>query len=121
MAKIIIVEDDKFLRDLITQKVLKEGYLVVEAVNGEEGVAKAKEEKPDLMLLDLILPGIDGFEVLRQVKENPETSSIPVIILSNLGQKDDVERGMKLGAADYLIKAHFTPGEILTKIKSILK
>ena len=121
MAKIIIVEDDKFLRDLITQKVLKEGYLVVEAVNGEEGVAKAKEEKPDLMLLDLILPGIDGFEVLRQVKENPETSSIPVIILSNLGQKDDVERGMKLGAADYLIKAHFTPGEILAKIKSILK
>ncbi|MDO8474092.1 MAG: response regulator [bacterium] len=121
MAKIVIVEDDKFLRDLITQKVLKEGYLVVEAVSGEEGVAKAKEEKPDLMLLDLILPGIDGFEVLRQVKENPETSSIPVIILSNLGQKDDVERGMNLGAADYLIKAHFTPGEILTKIKSILK
>lgn len=121
MAKILIVEDDKFLRELITQKVLKEGYQVVEAVDGEEGIAKIKEEKPDLVLLDLILPGVDGFEVLRQAKENPETSNIPVIILSNLGQKDDVERGMKLGAADYLVKANFTPGEILSKIKSILK
>lgn len=121
MAKIVIVEDDKFLRELITQKVLKEGYQVVEATNGEEGIAKIKEEKPNLVLLDLILPGIDGFEVLRQAKENSETSNIPVIILSNLGQKDDVGRGMKLGAADYLVKAHFTPGEILSKIKSILK
>lgn len=121
MAKILIVEDDKFLRELMVQKILKEGYQVVEGINGEEGVAKAKEEKPDLMLLDLILPGIDGFEALRQVKDNPETATIPVIILSNLGQKDDVERGMKLGATDYMIKAHFTPGEILAKIKSILK
>lgn len=121
MAKIVIVEDDKFLRDLIAQKVLKEGHQVVEAVNGEEGILKIKEEKPDLVLIDLILPGIDGFEVLRQVKENSGTSAIPVVILSNLGQKDDVERGMKLGAADYLVKAHFTPGEILAKIKAILK
>ncbi|OHA66715.1 MAG: hypothetical protein A3C82_00635 [Candidatus Wildermuthbacteria bacterium RIFCSPHIGHO2_02_FULL_47_12] len=120
MAKILIVEDDKFLRELITQKVAKEGYQAVEAINGEEGIAMAKEEKPDLILLDLILPGIDGFEVLRQIKGSADTSGIPVIILSNLGQKDDVERGMKLGAADYLIKAHFTPGEILVKIKSIL-
>lgn len=120
MAKILIVEDDKFLRELITQKILKEGYQTAEAINGEEGVAKAKEEKPDLILLDLILPGIDGFEALRQVKEDPDIAHIPVIVLSNLGQKDDVERGMKLGAADYMIKAHFTPGEILAKIKSIL-
>lgn len=121
MAKIVIVEDDKFLRELIVQKVRKEGYEVVEAINGKEGVAKAKAEKPDLVLLDLILPGIDGFEVLRQIKEDAETSAIPVVILSNLGQKDDVERGMKLGASDYLVKAHFTPGEILAKIKTILK
>lgn len=121
MAKIVIVEDDKFLRELITQKVRKEGYEVVEAINGEDGVAKTKAEKPDLVLLDLILPGIDGFEVLRQIKEDVESSVIPVVILSNLGQKDDVERGMKLGASDYLVKAHFTPGEILAKIKTILK
>ena len=121
MAKIVIVEDDKFLRELITQKILKEGYQVVGAVNGEEGVAKTKEVKPDLVLLDLILPGIDGFEVLRQIKEDPETSKVPVIILSNLGQKDDVERGVRLGASDYMVKAHFTPGEIVAKIKAILK
>ena len=121
MAKIVIVEDDKFLRELITQKILKEGYQVVGAVNGEEGVAKTKEVKPDLVLLDLILPGIDGFEVLRQIKEDPETYKVPVIILSNLGQKDDVERGVQLGASDYMVKAHFTPGEIVAKIKAILK
>ncbi len=119
--KILIIEDDKFLRELINKKLAKEGYDIIEAVDGEDGTRKAKEEKPDLVLLDLILPGIDGFEVLHRVKQDIETSAMPVIILSNLGQKDDVERGMKLGAADYLIKAHFTPGEIVEKVKNILK
>ncbi len=119
--KILIVEDDRFLRELITQKLIREGYDTVEAVDGEEGIKKIKEEKPDLTLLDLILPGIDGFEVLIKAKEDPLTAVIPVIILSNLGQKDDVDRGMKLGAVDYMIKAHFTPGEIISKVKSVLK
>src|SRR3989344_5852642 len=118
--KILIIEDDKFLRELIAQKVLKEGYLVTEAVDGEDGAKKAKEEVPNLILLDLILPGIDGFEVLTKVKEDRTTAQIPVIIFSNLGQKDDVEKGLKLGAIDYLIKAHFTPGEIIEKIKKII-
>ena len=118
---ILIIEDDKFLRELITQKLIKEGYEVSEAVDGEEGMKKVKEEKPDLVLLDLILPGIDGFEVLSKMREDPALASIPVIILSNLGQKEDVERGLKLGAIDYLIKAHFTPGEIIEKIKAALK
>lgn len=117
---ILIVEDDKFLRELISQKLQKEGYDVSAAVDGEEGITKIKEEKPSLVLLDLILPGIDGFEVLTQMKADPNISSIPVIILSNLGQKEDVERGLKIGATDYLIKAHFTPGEIIEKIKKIL-
>jgi len=121
MAKILIVEDDRFLRELITQKLIREGYDTVEAVDGEDGIKKIKEEIPDLVLLDLILPGIDGFEVLTKAKEDPLTVNIPVIILSNLGQKDDVDRGIKLGAVDYMIKAHFTPGEIISKIKSILK
>lgn len=119
--KILIVEDDKFLRDLISQKLAKEGYEVDEAVDGEEGVKMIKEVKPDLVLLDLILPGIDGFEVLVKMKENSSISSTPVIILSNLGQKEDVEKGLKLGAVDYLIKAHFTPGEIIDKIRAVLK
>ncbi len=119
--KILIIEDDKFLRELITRKLLNEAYEVSEAVDGEEGIKKIKEEKPDLILLDLILPGIDGFEVLSKKKEDPALASIPVIILSNLGQKDDVEKGLKMGAVDYLIKAHFTPGEIIEKIKVVLK
>ncbi len=119
--KILVVEDDKFLRELITQKLSREGYDVKEAVDGEEGVIKTKEEKPDIILLDLILPGIDGFEVLAKIKEDPEVENIPVVILSNLGQRDDVERGLKLGAVDFLIKAHFTPGEIIEKVEKIMK
>lgn len=118
---ILVIEDDKFLRELIVQKLIKENYQVSEAVDGEQGIKKIKEEKPDLVLLDLILPGIDGFEVLSKMREDSNVSSIPVIILSNLGQKEDVERGLKLGAIDYLIKAHFTPGEIIEKIKNVLK
>ncbi len=119
--KILIIEDDKFLRELISMKLQKEGYTIVEAVDGEEGEKKIREEKPDLVLLDLILPGIDGFEVLSRIKEDPTVSSIPVIILSNLGQKEEIEKGLKLGAIDFLVKAHFTPGEIIEKIKNILK
>ena len=119
--KILIVEDDKFLRELIARKLTDEGFEIVEAVDGEDGIKKIKETKPDLVLLDLILPSIDGFEVLSRVKEDASLASIPIIILSNLGQKEEVEKGLELGAADYLIKAHFTPGEIIEKIKNILK
>jgi len=117
---ILIVEDDKFLRELISQKLVKEGYNISQAIDGEEGLKKIKEEKPDLVLLDLILPGIDGFEVLARVQEEQGAIRVPVIILSNLGQKEDVEKGLKLGAVDYLVKAHFTPGEIIEKMKRIL-
>ncbi len=119
--KILIVEDDKFLRELISKKLKDEGYQLAQAIDGEEGVVKAKEVSPDLILLDLILPGIDGFEVLSRIKNDSIVSSVPVIILSNLGQKEEIEKGIKLGAIDYLIKAHFTPGEIVEKIKEVLK
>lgn len=118
---ILIIEDDKFLRELIAQKLIKEGYKTSEAIEGEEGLKKIQEEKPDLVLLDLILPGIDGFEVLSKVKTDPELTKIPVIILSNLGQKEEIERGLKLGARDYLVKANFTLSEIIKKIKKILE
>jgi len=119
--KILIIEDDKFLRELITRKLINEGYDTVEAADGEEGVRVTKTEKPDLVLLDLILPGIDGFEALARIRKDEELVNIPVIILSNLGQREDIERGLKLGATDYLIKAHFSPGEIIEKVASILK
>ncbi len=119
--KILIVEDDAFLRELITRKLIDENYEVVPAMDGEDGVKKIKEEKPDLVLLDLILPGIQGYEVLSKIKEDKATSSIPVIILSNLGQKEEVEKGIKLGAADFLVKAHFNPDDIISKIRAVLK
>jgi len=121
MKTILIIEDDRFLRELIVRKLKGEGYQTNEAADGEEGCEKVKKSPPDLVLLDLILPGIDGFEVLSKIKEEPTLSAIPVIILSNLGQREEVEKGLKMGAVDYLIKAHFTPGEIIEKIKAVLK
>lgn len=121
MKKILIVEDDKFLRELMAQKLVREGYEILESVDGEDGLKKVKNEKPDLVLLDLILPSMDGFEVLTRIKEEVTDGAPPVIILSNLGQKEDVEKGLKLGAVDYLIKAHFTPGEIIEKVKNVLR
>ena len=118
--KILLIEDDKFLRDLMNKKLLSMGYDVVAAADGESGLTMIKESKPDVVLLDLILPGINGFEVLERAKKDPETASIPVIILSNLGQSEDIEKGLKLGAKDFLVKAHFTPQEIINKLKAIL-
>ncbi len=118
--KILIVEDDKFLRELISRKLAGRGYEVETAVDGEDGFEKIKKTKPDVVLLDLILPGIDGFEVLSRVKKEKEVQDVPIIILSNLGQKEDIERGLSLGAIDYLIKAHFTPQEIIEKVKEVL-
>jgi len=121
MPKILIIEDDKFLRELIVRKLsIEKEFEIVNAVDGESGLKVFKESKPDIVLLDLILPGIDGFEVLTKMKQDPALSPVPVIILSNLGQKDDVEKGMKLGAVDYMVKAHFTPNEIVEKVKQTL-
>jgi len=119
--KILIIEDDKFLRRVIARKLAGEGYEIIEALDGEKGLKSAQDEKPDIILLDLILPGIDGFEVLSGLKQNSSTANIPIMILSNLGQKEDIDKGMKMGAIDYLIKAHFTPGEIAERIEKILK
>lgn len=118
--RVLLVEDDSFLRDLISQKLVKEGFQVTQGVDGEDGLTKATQEKPHIVLLDLILPGLDGFEVLKQIRSNSTIASVPVIILSNLGQKDDIEKGMRLGATDYLVKAHNTPGEIIDKVKAVL-
>ncbi len=118
--KILVVEDDKFLRELINRKLQSENFETVLAIDGEVALELVEKEKPDIILLDLILPGINGFEVLTKIKENDKVKEIPVIILSNLGQKDDIEKGMGLGANDYLVKAHFTPNEIIEKINQTL-
>ncbi|MDD5098192.1 MAG: response regulator [Candidatus Pacebacteria bacterium] len=118
--KILLIEDDKFLRELMNKKLLSLDFEVSTAADGEEGLEKIKAEKPEVVLLDLILPGINGFEVLERAKKDPTTANIPIIILSNLGQSEDIEKGLKLGAKDFLVKAHFTPQEIVNKLKSIL-
>ena len=119
-AFILLIEDDKFLRELLVRKLETVGFKISTAVDGNEALKKVKEELPELVLLDLVLPGVDGFDILKEIKEDSATSKIPVIILSNLGQREEVERGLKLGADDYLIKAHFTPDEIITKITNLL-
>lgn len=122
MAKnILIIEDDDFFRELVKKKFSSKELHVFEAIDGEKGIEAIKEKKPDLILLDLLLPNVDGFEVLVKIKSDPETSSIPVIILSNLGQQEDIERGLKLGAIDYLIKSQFDIDQVIEKIKNILE
>lgn len=121
MIKILIVEDDKFLRELLQSKLNKEDFSISVAENGEEGIKKVKEEQPNLVLLDLILPNIDGFEVLKRIKDDPAIAATKVIVLSNLGQKEDTDRALNLGAVDYLVKAHFTLDEIVKKAKKYLE
>ena len=118
--RILVIEDDKFLRELIAQKLIKEGYETSEAVDGEEGIKKIKEEKPDLILLDLILPKVHGFEVLNKLKEDEETKDIPVIVLTNLEGIGDVEKAIELGATTYLVKANYSLEEVIEKIKKAL-
>lgn len=115
--KILIIEDEKDLRFFIAQALKNEGFEVLEAINGEEGMEILKKEKPDLILLDLILPGMSGYEFLEMIKKDSKLETIPVIILSNLGQEEEIERGLKLGAIDFLIKANFSLDEIVEKIK----
>ncbi|MBI4092871.1 MAG: response regulator [Candidatus Kerfeldbacteria bacterium] len=118
--RILVVEDDSFLAGMYVTKLGLEGFSVDLASDGREGLKKAKDGKPDLVLLDIVLPVMDGFTMLEHMKSDPELRSIPVVLLTNLGQKSDVEKGLNLGAADYLIKAHFMPNEVIEKIKRIL-
>ncbi|MEK7535656.1 MAG: response regulator [Patescibacteria group bacterium] len=121
MKTIFIVEDDKFLRDLASQKLESEGFKLNSATTGTEALEYLeKNPRPDIIVLDLILPGLSGFEVLEKVKANPNLKDVPVLILSNLGQEEDIEKAKKLGAVDYLVKAHFSFAEIIKKIREII-
>lgn len=119
--KILIVEDDSFLLRMYSTKLGIEGFKILAAADGEKAVRTVKKDLPDLILLDLMLPKKDGFEVLRELKQDAGTKNIPVIVLTNLGQKSDIDRCYELGAADYLIKAHFIPSEVILKIKRIFE
>lgn len=119
--KIVIVEDDEFLRSLNAKRLETEGFKVAVAVDGQNAIDLIPKEKPDLIFLDLLLPGIDGFEVLKKIKADDQTKNIPVVVFSNLGQKEDIEKAHSLGATDFLVKANFTLDDVVAKIKEILK
>lgn len=119
--KILVVEDDQFLLEMYSAKLKSSGFLVDIAQNGEQAVSKAEEFMPDLILLDIVIPKLDGFEVLKKLRDNPKTRNIKVIALTNLGQQSEVEKGMSLGADDYFIKAHFTPSEIVYRINKFFE
>lgn len=121
--KVLVVEDDPFLHNLLADylTVLRKRGVVVELVtNGEEALRKARELKPDIMLLDIVLPGKNGFEVLEELRAEEQFKTLPVIIISNLSQPQDIERAKKLGVSEYLVKANFMPNEFVDKIISLI-
>ncbi len=117
---ILLVEDDPFLIEIYSKKLAEEGFFAEVVSNGEEVLAKVKEKKPELVILDIVLPQVDGWEILQQIKQDPELKNTKVVILSNLGQKEEVEKGIESGAEKYLIKAHFTPSQVVEEIKKII-
>ncbi|MBU2109353.1 response regulator [Patescibacteria group bacterium] len=117
---ILIIEDDTFFQNLISKKLVNEGFEVLVASDSRQALSILEEKKPNLIVLDLILPVLDGFGILSIIKKDEKTKDIPVIILSNLGQKEEIEKAIALGAVDFMIKVNFTPEEIVRKIKSII-
>ena len=119
--RILLVEDDRFLRRAAETSLKRHGFIVQVAVDGEEALRVAAAERPDLILLDLILPKLPGFEVLRSLKSNPDLASIPVIVLSNLGQDHDVQQAVDLGALSYLVKANLSLEELARRVEEALQ
>jgi len=122
MSKLIIfVEDEPALQKVLGATLEQSGYEVKSAFDGQSGLALIKQFKPAMVLLDLILPKKDGFEVLQEIKNDPETKDIPVIVLTNLESPHDVEKAIKLGATTYLVKANYELHEVMEKIKELVK
>jgi len=134
MKKILLVEDDPFLIDIYTTKLKESGFKLETADNGEEALKKIRKKNaanfeknkkknlwPDVLILDIVLARIDGWQVLQEIKKDEKLKDLKIIVFTNLGQKEEVEKGLRLGATKYLIKAHYTPSELVEEIKKILK
>ena len=120
MKKILFIEDESALQKTFGEILSQEGYEMFSALDGEIGLRLVKEKKPDLVLLDLILPKVDGFDVLKKIKEDEETKNIPVIVLTNLEGMKDINKVIELGATTYLVKANYSLVEVLEKIKKVI-
>ncbi len=119
---ILVAEDDIFISDIYDVKLTSAGYRVEIAHNGKEAIEKLQAGvRPNLMLLDIVMPYVDGFGVLEEFSKHPEWSDIPIVLLTNLSQKEDIDRAISLGARDYLIKSHFTPSEVLSKVEKYIR
>lgn len=119
--KILIIEDEKILAEMYKDKFIKAGFEVFSAFESRDGLELARKEKPDLIILDILLPRENGITFLRRLKKEPETSSIPVVVFSNYDNPDTKKEAIKFGVKDYLIKANYTPKGILRKVKSYIK
>jgi DNA-binding response OmpR family regulator len=119
--KILIIEDDSFLQGLASSKLEKEGFAVTGASNSEEASKALDADTPHMILLDLVLPGTDGFGILKKIREGIKTKDTPVIVFSNLSDDSDIKKAKDLGATDYMVKSNFTLDELAERIKEILK
>jgi len=119
--KVLLVEDDQMIVDMYKLRLEEDGFTVIITDKGSEALEIAGKEKPDIILLDIILPEIDGFAILRSLKAESSTKDIPVLLLTNLSQETDQQKGIQLGAAGYFVKAQHTPADIMNEIKNILK
>ncbi len=118
--KILLVEDEDFIRELYTRQLIKAGFLVKSVADGQAGLDLLKNEQFDLMLLDIMLPGMNGLQVLREFKTNNPNSPMTTILLTNLGQEAVIKEGFELGAQAYLIKASYTPDQVVNEVKNAL-
>lgn len=121
MKNILIIEDDAFLGDVLLEKFKKEGFVAYLVRDGREGLGKIKELNPDLILLDIILPTMNGYEILEAKQKDPEIEKIPVIVISNSGQPVEIDRALALGVKDYFVKAQFDPEEVMAKVRNFFK
>lgn len=121
MKKVLLVEDDPFLIDIYTTKLKEVGFKIDVAQDGPSALKFLKDKNPDLLVLDIVLPHLDGWEVLGKIRKQDKFKKLPIIVLSNLGQRQEVKKGLDLGATKYLIKAHYTPTQIVKEIKKALK
>lgn len=117
---ILLVDDDLTLREMYDERLKAEGFDIIQASNGDEAIKKAKEVKPNIILLDIMMPKVNGFDVLKELKADSELKDVPVIVLTALIQEVDKVQGKKLGAADYIVKSETMPGEVIAKIKNAI-
>lgn len=118
--KVVLLEDDPLLIDIYQTKLKEKGFEVVVIDRGEGAVEKIQKEVPDLVMLDIVLPNMDGWQILRQLRADENLKAMQIVVLSNLGQKEEVEKGLTMGAAKYLIKAHYTPTQVVQEVQNVL-